>query len=143
MEKYLVSACLLGVNCKYNGKNNLNRELIDYIAGKEVFAVCPEVMGGMTIPRIPSEVQADKRVINQEGEDVTEYFVNGANKAKEVALENGIMFAILKNGSPSCGYNSIYDGSFSHKSIKAKGLFAELLIENGIEIIDLETWKIN
>ncbi len=139
MEKYLVSACLLGVNCKYNGKNNLNRELIDYIAGKEVFAVCPEVMGGMTIPRIPSEVQADKRVINQEGEDVTEYFVNGANKAKEVALENGIMFAILKNGSPSCGYNSIYDGSFSHKSIKAKGLFAELLIENGIEIIDLET----
>ncbi len=134
-----VSACLLGVNCKYNGKNNLNFNVIDYLKNKEVILICPEILGGLTTPRTPSEIQENSLVINQLGENLTENFVLGAEKTLELLQKTNCINVILKDGSPSCGYKSIYDGSFTNKRIKGQGISARYLKENGINIIDLET----
>ncbi len=134
-----VSACLLGVNCKYNGKNNLNYSVIDYLKNKEVILICPEVLGGLTTPRTPSEIQENSLVINQFGQDVTENFVLGAKRTLEILHKTNCINVILKDGSPSCGYKNIYDGSFTNKRIKGQGISARYLKENGINIIDLET----
>ena len=141
MEKEIVavSACLLGVNCKYNGLNNLNFKVIDYLKGKEVVLVCPEELGGLTTPRIPSEIQKSGLVINREGFDVTEQFMLGAKKTLEIMHEANANCVILKDGSPSCGYKNIYDGSFTGMRVKGLGICARYLVENGIKIIDLET----
>lgn len=138
-ESIGVSACLLGINCKYNGEHNLNYEVIDYIRGKEIVLICPEVFGGLGIPRIPCEVQGDGRVINREGKDVTENFKIGKEKALEILKQNNCRRVILKDGSPSCGFNTIYDGTFENKKIKGLGVTTEYLIDNDIEIIDLNT----
>lgn len=134
-----VSACLIGVNCKYNGKNNLNYQVTDYLQGKEVILICPEELGGLTTPRIPSEIQNDGSVINKSGFDVTENFILGAKKALEIMRNANCQCVILKDGSPSCGYKFIYDGSFTGKRIRGQGVAARYLKENGIKIIDLET----
>ncbi|MFA7075785.1 MAG: DUF523 domain-containing protein [Candidatus Izemoplasmatales bacterium] len=141
MEKNIiaVSACLLGVNCKYNGKNNLNLKVVEYIKGKEVILICPEELGGLSTPRIPSEIQKNGLVINKEGIDVTKQFNQGALEALKIMHDANANCVILKDGSPSCGYNFIYDGSFSSTRIAGKGISARYFTENGIKIIDLET----
>lgn len=137
-EVIAVSACLLGVNCKYNGGHNLNPLVIDYIRGKEVLPICPEVLGGMTVPRIPSEIQADGRIINLKGDDVTMQFERGKNRTLSLLEKHNVKQVILKDGSPSCGYRFIYDGQFKHVRIKGEGITAKALRAAGYDIIDLE-----
>ena len=131
----LVSACLLGENCKYNGKNNFNQELADYISKNncKVVLVCPEVLGGLPTPRIPSEI-VNGNVINKSGINVDKEFRLGAQKALEIALKEKVDFAILKANSPSCGKDKIYDGTFSGTLTNGNGIFAEQLKKIGIKI---------
>jgi len=133
----LVSACLLGENCKYNGGNNLCPKVVEFVKENSVFPVCPEVMGGLPIPRKPAEICKGK-VMTADGISVDKEFRNGAAIALKVAKENNIDFAILQPRSPSCGCKQIYDGTFSKRLISGKGVFAELLTENGIRIIEPE-----
>lgn len=138
--KILVSACLLGYNVKYDGKNNFNKELSDFLNDYDVVAICPELLGGLNVPRIPSEIKDDK-VINQDGEDITNNFLRGARKVLDIAKENDIQVAILKKNSPSCGSNSVYDGTFTHKLIPGDGICARLLKENGMIVLNEENYK--
>jgi uncharacterized protein YbbK (DUF523 family) len=138
MEKLGISACLLGVNCKYDGKNNLNLELIRQIQGKELILICPEVMGGLSTPRIPSEVQQDGIVMNTNHEDVTNAFDIGKVKALEKLQNHGCNQVVLKDGSPSCGFRFIYDGSFSGTKIKGEGITTQYLRQHNIKIIEFK-----
>lgn len=135
--KILVSACLLGKNCKYNGGNNLNQRVLDFIEGHEVIGVCPEQLGGLFTPRLSAEI-VDGVVTNKEGVSVDAQFRKGAQEALAVALENKVDLAILQSRSPSCGVKEIYDGSFSGKKIKGQGVFAKLLSARGIKVLDAE-----
>ena len=135
--KILVSACLLGKNCKYNGGNNLNQGVLEFIEGHEVIGVCPEQLGGLSTPRLPAEIVAGV-VTNKEGVSVDNEFRKGAQEALAVALENKVDLAILQSRSPSCGVKEIYDGSFSGKKIKGQGVFAKLLSARGIKVLDAE-----
>ena len=129
--KILVSACLLGENCKYNGKNNYSERVAKYLEGHEVIPVCPEVLGGLPTPRDPSEIVSGE-VINCKGVNVDRQFREGAEEALRIAKENGIDLAILQSRSPSCGVKQIYDGSFTGKLIPGQGVFAQLLEKKGI-----------
>ena len=131
--KILVSSCLLGKNVRYDGKNNF----IDHKIFKEhqIFPVCPEVEGGLPTPRAPSEI-VENRVINIDGEDVTEFFQRGANYALSLAKKHNIKVAILKSKSPSCSKEMIYDGNFSKKLIPGEGITAKLLKQNDIKVFD-------
>lgn len=135
--KILVSACLLGKNCKYNGGNNLNQRVLDFIEGHEVIGVCPEQLGGLSTPRLPAEI-VDGIVTNKEGISVDVQFRKGAQTALAVALEKKVDLAILQSRSPSCGVNEIHDGNFSGKKIKGQGVFAKLLSAHGIKVLDAE-----
>ena len=112
----MVSACLMGENCKYNGGNNLSQKVLNYVKGHEVIPVCPEVLGGLPTPRIPAEI-VDGTVITKDGRNVNEEFKKGAEIALKMAVENQIDLVILQSRSPSCGPKQIYDGSFSGKRI--------------------------
>lgn len=133
--KILVSACLLGENCKYNGKNNFHQEILDYVKGHEVVTVCPEVMGGLPTPRIPSEI-VNGVVTNREGICVDQEFRRGAKIAYDIAMEQKVDLAILQSRSPSCGGFEIYDGTFSKTLISGQGVFAAMLKEAEIPILD-------
>ena len=140
MDHILVSACLCGKDCKWDGGNNKNQKLLDYMEsmrGKaEFYEVCPEQMGGLSTPRPASEIRAEDRcVVNTEGHDVTEEFERGAELALQVAKKYGCTLAILKERSPSCGCHGIYDGTFSKKIVDGMGKTAELLTANGIRVI--------
>lgn len=135
--KILVSACLLGKNCKYNGGNNLNQSVLDFIEGHEVIGVCPEQLGGLATPRLPAEI-VDGVVTNKEGISVDAEFYKGAKEALAAAMEKKVDLAILQSRSPSCGVKEIYDGSFSGKKIKGQGVFAKLLTMHGIKVLDAE-----
>lgn len=139
-EKILVSACLLGEKCRYDGKDNKMEKLITYLQDKEVYPICPEVWGGLSTPRVPSEIVEDK-VINQLGEDTTEAFYKGAKQALKVAQDHGIKKAILKSKSPSCGSGLVYDGTFSRKLIEKDGICAKMLKEHGILIMSSDEFK--
>ena len=133
----LVSACLCGVNCKYNGKNNLNPEVLELVKKGEAILVCPEQLGGLPTPRTPSEVKIINQqvhVIDKDGKDVTENFQRGAEEVLKLAKELNIKKAILKKKSPSCGLGEIYDGTFSNTLTKGNGITANLLIENNIDV---------
>lgn len=142
---YLISACLCGVNCKYNGLNNYN-EICDklFTSGKAIL-VCPEQLGGLPTPRIPSEIIGESSnilnnnnngsVIDKNGNDVTPQFVKGAKETLQIAKKLNIKKAILKDGSPSCGVNYIYNGNFNGSKIKGMGITAQLLKESSIDII--------
>ncbi|NLC96717.1 MAG: DUF523 domain-containing protein [Erysipelotrichaceae bacterium] len=132
----VISACLLGENCKYDGKNNLKEKLLEL---DNVVSVCPEVLGGLSIPRDSCEIISD-RVITVNNVDVTNEFYLGAQKALEICIENGVDFAILKANSPSCGCNGIYDGTFTHTIIEGDGIFTRMLKENNIECVDEKTY---
>lgn len=133
--KIMVSACLLGENCKYNGGNNLNEKVLEFVKGHEVIPVCPEVLGGLSTPRIPAEI-VDGVVKNKEGKSVDREFKKGAELSLNIAREQQIDLAILKSGSPSCGSKQIYDGSFSGHKIDGQGIFAKMLIHNGYQVIN-------
>lgn len=131
----LISACLCGENCKYDGTNNLNEHLKKlYDEGKAVL-ICPEVMGGLSTPRNPSEISPNGRVVMCDGTDVTENFINGAKKALDIANKVKPGLIILKAKSPSCGVGRVYDGSFSKTLKDGNGICADLLIKNGYKVI--------
>ena len=136
----LVSACLLGNCCRYDGNHMKNDEIIDYLKDKEYVVICPEVMSGMMTPRLPSEILGNK-VMARDGKDVTDYFERGAQLALMIAKEHNCHQAILKDASPSCGSTLVYDGSFTGRKIKGQGITARLLSENGIEIISSEEFS--
>lgn len=132
--KILVSACLLGENCKYNGKNNKNENVIALGKNHTLVPICPECFAGLPIPRVPSEIK-DGRVFSKKGVDLTEEFHDGAEKALYIAEEAGCQIAILKERSPSCGFGKIYDGTFSGNIVNGNGIAAQLLFDNGITIM--------
>lgn len=133
----IVSACLCGINCKYNGGNNFNPRVYRLLIEGKAIPVCPEVFGGLPTPRTPSEIRGD-RVFMKSGEDVTEHFLEGAMKTLKVAQAVGAKRAILKQRSPSCGCGKIYDGSFEGKLIAGDGITTRLLKEHGIEVVTEE-----
>lgn len=130
----LVSACLIGINCKYSGDNNENEKVKEYLKGKEFTLVCPEQLGGLSTPRPPAEIVDGRVITKEDNKDVTENFVRGAEETLKIARLYVCSEAILKEGSPSCGCNLIYDGSFSGKKIPGKGITAKLLEEEGIKV---------
>lgn len=157
-EKVIVSACLLGIDCKYNGKNNENKKVLEYLKDKDYITVCPECLGGLSTPRVPSEIEYGKsgedivdkvekstnnefekndyaKVYSKEGLDVTEEFILGAEKALEITLSNKISKAILKESSPSCGVNSIYNGNFDGNKKKGQGVTAALFRKHNIKVM--------
>lgn len=140
----LVSSCLCGEKCKYNGGDNLNEEVLEYLAKEEVIQVCPEVLGGLSTPRTPAEIvggtakdvlQGKAKVMTQSGEDVTSAFIRGAHEALNLAKRYQVKKAILKAKSPSCGKGKVYDGTFRGQLIVGNGITAEMLLEEGIEIM--------
>lgn len=139
----IVSACLLGVNCRYNGGNSKSLPVIAFLHGKNYLPVCPEQAGGLTTPRAPCEIR-DGRVCSKDGEDVTEKFLKGAEVILAQALDiakaqnEEIEVAVLKAGSPSCGLGAIYDGSFTGTVVEGDGILTALLKENGINVISEE-----
>ncbi len=135
--KIMVSACLLGQNCKYNGGNNYSEKVTQYIKGHEIIPVCPEVAGGLPTPRLSCEIVKGV-VINKDGESKDKEFRDGAELCLQKAFEESVDLVILQSRSPSCGVKQIYDGSFTGKLIDGHGVFAELLIQNGIKVIDVE-----
>lgn len=138
--KIIVSACLLGYNCKYNGGNNRNQDIIDFVRNHEVLALCPELLGGLSTPRQPAEIQ-NGIVTNVAGESIDTPFRKGAQAALEIAIREKAELAILQPRSPSCGCKQIYDGTFSRRLIKGKGIFVQLLSEHGIPAIEPDEVK--
>lgn len=128
METLLISACLMGFNCKYNGGNNaLPEDVLQALRRRyRLIPVCPEAAGGLPTPRAPSE-RLGSRVINRDGQDVTAAFQRGAELAIRLAERFGTRFALLKSNSPSCGSGTIYDGSFSGRLVPGDGVTAEYL----------------
>lgn len=135
--KIMVSACLLGEECKYDGGNNRNEVLLEMLSGNEVIPVCPEVAGGLPVPRVPAEI-VNGRAVNRNGEDVDDAFRKGAEKALEIAEREKPDLIILQSRSPSCGVNEIYDGTFSGKKIPGHGIFAGMAISADYKVIDVE-----
>lgn len=144
----IVSACLLGENCKYSGGNNKAENVIKYLEGKEYILVCPEQLGKLSTPRDPSEIITegnkdgndvlDKniKVLSNKGVDVTDNFIKGAEETLKIAKEHNVKKAILKAGSPSCGYKKIYDGTFSGNKVQGMGVTAAILNKENIELLD-------
>ncbi|MGI6188404.1 MAG: DUF523 domain-containing protein [Clostridiales bacterium] len=140
----LVSACLVGINCKYNGGNNYVPEIADLVKQGKAVPLCPEQLGGLPTPRIPVEIKGGSAedvlkgtavVIRKDGTDVTSNFIKGAIEVLRFCKDNGIELAILKSRSPSCGKGSIYDGTFSGRLIDGDGIAAYMLMDNGIHVI--------
>ena len=138
----LVSACLAGFKCKYNGESNTDERIVELVKKGEAIPVCPEQLGGLPTPRVPSEIISEK-VISKNGDDVTEQFNRGAAITLEIAKLYNCTEAIFKSRSPSCGSGKIYDGTFSGTLINGDGITAKLLKENGIKVRTEEETKNN
>ena len=137
--KILVSHCLLGEPCRYDGASRLDRQVLElHKAGHTLIPVCPEVLGGLDTPRAPAELQPDGRVVNEEGEDVTAAYQAGAQAVLRIAKEQGYTLAVLKARSPSCGCGEVYDGTFTHTLKGGWGVTARLLLEAGVTVMDEE-----
>jgi len=137
IKKKLCSACLLGINCRYDGKSKPNKKVIQLARREVLIPVCPEQLGGLSTPREPSE-QKDKKVISESGKEMTENFQSEARQVLKLAKLLGVEEAILKQRSPSCGNGQIHDGSFSGKIIEGNGITAALLKRNKIKVISEE-----
>ena len=133
-KNILVSACLLGESCRYDGKSKPCERVIALKDTYNLIPVCPEVMGGLPTPRVPSEI-CGERVLMKDGRDVTENYNRGAQTALEIARQNACTVAILKEKSPSCGSGAIYDGSFSGTLTHGDGVAAALLKAHGIRVV--------
>jgi len=141
---YLVSACLLGINCRYNGSSSRIPELEALVDSGRMIPVCPEVLGGLNTPReaceIVNQTDGSKKVLTQTGGDCSSEFQRGAQKVLEICKVCEVEKVILKANSPSCGCGAIYDGNFSGKLINGNGLTSDLLIENGIKVYNENNW---
>ena len=137
--KILISACLLGENCKYNGKSNRNEQLIRLLQGHRVIPVCPEVLGGLPTPRTPSEIR-EGAVMTRDGVCVDDEFRLGAQRALEIARREKPDMIILQSRSPSCGAKEVYDGTFSGRLVPGKGIFAGLAAREGFCVWDAEDY---
>ncbi|WP_315072218.1 DUF523 domain-containing protein [uncultured Clostridium sp.] len=148
---YIISACLCGVNCKYNGENNLSERCMKLFREGKAVLVCPEQLGGLSTPRDPVElnneasevINGNGKALSNQGEDVTKQFIDGAYETLRIAKELGATKAVLKEGSPSCGSNYIYDGTFSGNKIKGKGITAQVLENEGITVFSDEDLEVN
>ncbi len=141
---YLISSCLVGVNCRYNGTSSLNKQLKKMIDEGQAIAVCPDVLAGLSTPREPCEIQIKSGVpcvISKSGKDNTKLFEKGAIETLQICKKHAITKAILQSRSPSCGYGKVYDGTFNGQLIIGNGLTADLLDKNGIEIFTEATWS--
>ena len=137
--KILVSHCLLGEPCRYDGASRLDRQVMElHKAGHTLIPVCPEVLGGLDTPRAPAELQPDGRVVNEEGEDVTAAYQAGAQAVLRIAKEQGCTLAVLKARSPSCGCGEVYDGTFTRTLKGGWGVAARVLLEAGVTVMDEE-----
>ncbi|MBG0777247.1 MAG: DUF523 domain-containing protein [Desulfovibrionaceae bacterium] len=130
----IVSACLAGIFCRYDGSTRANAKVVNLIRRGEALPVCPEQLGGLPTPRPPCERRGD-RVLNSEGCDVTAPFARGAEEALRLARLAGCTRAVLQSRSPSCGLGRIHDGSFRGRLVDGNGVFAALLLENGFTVL--------
>lgn len=131
----LVSACLLSVNCRYNGQGQTMPTTAQLLKKHNLIPICPEIYGGLSTPRESSEIK-NGRVISQNGKDLTEYFERGAQEVLKLSKLYNCKYAILKEHSPSCGYKKIYDGTFTGTIINGNGILAALLAKNGLNILN-------
>ena len=138
--RVLISACLLGGNCKYNGGNNYSAAVVEYVKDKEVLTICPEMMAGMGCPRTPIEI-VDGVLMDRNGNNVDAVMREAVAQAMEMIRKDNIQYAILQSRSPTCGVNEIYDGSFSGKLIPGSGVLAQALKAVGYQVIDAEDIK--
>lgn len=130
----LVSACLIGVNCRYSGTGACYEDIMKLRYEHNLIPVCPEQLGGLPTPRNPVEI-IDGRALDEDGRDFTKEFTDGANETLHIAKALDCKMAILKCNSPSCGNKNVYDGSFTGKLIEGQGFTAKLLMENGIKVL--------
>ena len=133
----VVSACLAGVECRYNGSSSTIPQITEMVIEGKAIPICPEILAGLPTPRPPVE-QYEGKFISLHGDDQTEQFVAGAKMGLEIAIKGCCQKAILKSKSPTCGAGQIYDGTFSGKLISGDGIFAKLLKEQGIEVSNEE-----
>ena len=141
MKKVLVSRCLTGECCRYDGGNNLVPEIRELYERGLAVPVCPEQLGGLPTPRTPSEIR-DGRVVMRDGTDVTENFRKGAERALAIGLEQGCVCAVTKAKSPSCGCGTVYDGTFTGALVPGDGIFVRLLREAGIPVCtEKDDWQ--
>ena len=137
MTKILVSGCLLGENCKYNGGNNYNPRVVEFLKDKEVISICPEIMAGMGCPRNPIEI-VDGVLTDCHGKNVDSLIRKSVMEIMERIRDEEIQCAVLQSRSPTCGVNQVYDGTFSGKLIPGSGVFATSLMDAGYLVIDVE-----
>ena len=135
--KVLVSACLMGKNCKYNGGNNFSREVAEFLKDKEVVEICPEVLAGFSVPRTPMEI-VDGVLINRDGINVDAPVRAAVAHILEEIKDQQIECAILKSRSPTCGVRQVYDGTFSARLISGTGTLAQALLDAGYIVLDNE-----
>ncbi len=134
MDKILVSSCLLGVPCRYDGNSKPNEKVMEFLKGKDTLGICPEVMGGLKVPRDPAEF-VNGKIITNNGKDVTKEYQKGASIALEIARSENVDLCILKANSPSCGCGKIYDGTFSGTLKDGNGCTADLLTKHGFKVV--------
>ena len=139
MANILVSACLLGIECRYKGDGCLCEGIKALAERHTLIPVCPEQLGGLATPRPPAERQGDK-VLNREGQDVTEAYALGAQRALRIARLNHVSAAVMKAKSPSCGSGRVYDGTFSGRLIPGDGVCAQALKQAGIAVFSEEDY---
>lgn len=134
-QKLIISACLLGISCRYDGQHNLiSEEDIALLRNKyDLIPACPEQLGGLSTPRLPAEIQPDGKIMRNDGLDVSAEFIKGAEEALRIAELSGCKLALLKANSPSCGNKVIYDGNFDGTLVPGKGVTAKLFDKNGIK----------
>ena len=137
METIIVSACLLGDKCRYDGKANYNEKVKFLREHFNIVPVCPEVLGGMSIPRIPSEIK-NNSVVNKNGKDVTRYFQKGADSVVNVVKYLNIKKAVLVDHSPSCGVYKIYNGNFNNTLINGEGFTTRELKRLGVKCYTID-----
>lgn len=140
--RVLVSACVIGCNCKYNGKSNMNQSVVEYLKGKEIISICPEMLANMPIPRPCAEI-VEGIVMDDRGNDIDSDYRNAVSLALEKIKGEKIDLAILQSRSPTCGVNKIYDGTFTGKLISGQGLFAKALIDEGYNVRDTEDFNLH
>lgn len=148
----LVSGCLLGINCKYNGDSNLSQKILDKLKNEAIIPFCPEQLGGLSTPRPPVEIQGGDgsdvlegraRVVSRDGCDVTKEFLRGAQETLKMVELLGITHAVLKARSPSCGVEEIYDGNFTSTTTRGDGVTAALLKKSGVKVDTEDSFEIN
>jgi len=151
-DRILVSACLAGMNCCYDGGSNLSDSIRKLVLDGRAVPVCPEQLGGLPTPRIPAEIfggdgrgvlQGSSRVLNKLGDDVSDQFIRGAERTLEIAVSSCVSLAVLKSKSPSCGVGKIYDGTFTGITKKGDGTTAAKLRDAGIAVFSEDEWRMS